>query len=50
MAGLVASARAAAGADGQRRLGHDALALLREELLALLALTEEPPDSAPDPR
>ena len=47
LAGLVT--RAAASTDGQRGLSHDALALLRAELLALLALTEEPTETAPEP-
>jgi len=50
--GLVAPGRAAAagqgGQHGQSGLTHDALALLRQELLALLALTEEPPETAPE--
>jgi hypothetical protein len=48
LAGLIALARA--GGAGTPSLGQNAnpLALLRDELLGLLALTEEPPEVAPD--
>jgi hypothetical protein len=45
---LSALASAAVGAQGHG-LSSGALALLREELLALLELTAEPPDPASEP-
>ena len=47
LASLIALARAGSAGTSARGPGNDPIALLRDELLGLLALAEEPPE-APD--